>query len=100
VIPQFYVDVSSVFERKLEMLECHESQRNWLRAHHGIDEYIESTRRWYEHSGQRVAELCGRTVAYAEGYRQHRGHAYPRENVLAEVLGELVQREPRWSNFS
>jgi LmbE family N-acetylglucosaminyl deacetylase len=100
VIPQFYVDVSSVFERKLEMLECHESQRNWLRDHHGIDEYIDSTRRWHQYSGRRVTELCGRTVSYAEGYRQHRGHAYPRENVLAELLGELVQCEPRWSNFS
>src|SRR5690606_12385153 len=28
--PQFVVDVSSVFERKLEMLACHASQREWL----------------------------------------------------------------------
>ena len=31
---------------KERMLGCHASQRDWLRAHHGMDEYIESMRRW------------------------------------------------------
>ena len=37
-------------ERKTEMLACHASQREWLRAHHGMDEYIDAMRR---HSGER-----------------------------------------------
>ena len=27
---------------------------------------------------------------HAEGYCQHLGHAYPRDNLLRETLGELV----------
>jgi LmbE family N-acetylglucosaminyl deacetylase len=100
VTPQFYVDVSTVFERKFEMLACHESQRKWLREHHGIDEYIESTRRWHADSGRRASKLCGREVAYAEAYRQHLGHAYPRDNVLARLLGERLLPEPHWVNLS
>ncbi len=37
VSPTEYVDVSSTFERKLEMLEKHESQMKWMRDHDGID---------------------------------------------------------------
>ena len=32
-------------DRKAEMLACHASQRDWLRAHHGMDEYIEAMKR-------------------------------------------------------
>ncbi len=40
--PDFIVDVTPVFELKQNMLACHESQRNWLRKQHGMDEkYLE-----------------------------------------------------------
>ncbi len=29
-------------------------------------------------------------VEYAEAFRQHLGHAYPHNNCLAEMLGDLV----------
>jgi N-acetylglucosamine malate deacetylase 1 len=37
---QTFIDITSVMEVKEEMLKCHESQRQWLLKHHGIDEYI------------------------------------------------------------
>ncbi|MFO0918322.1 MAG: hypothetical protein U0872_08415 [Planctomycetaceae bacterium] len=42
----FVVDISAQFERKLEMLACHDSQRAWLRKQHGLDEYLDGCRRW------------------------------------------------------
>ena len=42
------------------MLACHASQRDWLREHHGMDEYIESMK---QHCGVRGREL---SMAYAE----------------------------------
>jgi LmbE family N-acetylglucosaminyl deacetylase len=36
-----YVDVSSQMVLKEKMLCCHASQRNWLIAHHGMDEYVD-----------------------------------------------------------
>jgi LmbE family N-acetylglucosaminyl deacetylase len=86
VVPQFYVDISSVFERKQQMLACHASQREWLRAQHGVDEYLESQRRW---SAQRGSEIG---VPFAEAFRQHLGHPYPHDNVLLELLGDAVRR--------
>lgn len=77
----FIIDISETFELKLEMLACHDSQRSWLRAQHGMDEYLDSCRRW---SAKRGAEIG---AAYGEGFRQHLGHPYPHDNLLVKLLG-------------
>jgi LmbE family N-acetylglucosaminyl deacetylase len=84
VPPQLYVDISATFQTKQAMLACHASQRDWLRAQHGVDEYMEIQRRW---SSQRGSEIG---VTYAEAFRQHQGHPYPHNNLLQELLGDLV----------
>jgi len=83
--PHFLVDTSAVFELKLRMLACHASQRDWLLKQHGIDEYLDSCRKWSTARGQ----LAG--VAHAEAFTQHTGHPYPQSNLLAELLGGLVR---------
>lgn len=85
VVPHFYVDISKTFEKKRDMLACHDSQRAWLRAQHGVDEYLESQRRWSAGRGSEVG------VDYAEAFRQHRGHPYPGDNLLEQLLGSLVK---------
>lgn len=77
---EFHIDITNVFETKQAMLACHASQRNWLLKQHGIDEYLEAQRRW---SAKRGAEIG---VAFAETFRQHKGHPYPRDNVLQELV--------------
>jgi hypothetical protein len=67
---------------KEAMLTCHASQREWLMQHHGIDEFVDSMRRWSAELGKAAG------VAYAEGFRQHRGHAYPRDDKLTEILAD------------
>jgi LmbE family N-acetylglucosaminyl deacetylase len=81
--PGLYVDVSAVIDQKAAMLACHESQRAWLLRQHGIDDYLESMRRW---SARRGAE---RGVAFAEAFRQHLGHAYPHDDLVASLLGAV-----------
>ncbi|MFN0087216.1 MAG: PIG-L deacetylase family protein [Blastocatellia bacterium] len=83
VRPAFLADITSTLPLKLEMLSRHRSQREWLRAHHGIDQYLEQARQWSSRRG----EQCG--VPFAEGFRQHRGHGYPHEPVLQEALENL-----------
>lgn len=86
--PHFYVDISTTFDLKRRMLACHESQRSWLRAQHGVDEYLAIQERW---STVRGAEAG---VRYAEAFRQHRGHPYPQHHVLAELLGpRCIERQ-------
>jgi N-acetylglucosamine malate deacetylase 1 len=71
--PELVVDITDTLETKERMLACHESQREWLRAHHGCDQYLDQMRAW-------VLERGG------EGFRQHRGHAYPKTDLLHETL--------------
>jgi len=79
--PEIIVDISAAIETKEQMLACHASQREWLRAQHGIDEYILAMKRWSEHRGRQIG------AAYGEGFRQHKGHAYPQDDLLAALLG-------------
>ena len=81
VEPTTVIDVSSQLKKKLEMLACHVSQREWLREHHGIDEYIDAVRRI---AGER-GKLIGAEAA--EGFVQHLGHGYPGNDLLKEMLG-------------
>lgn len=84
VIPSMYVNISSEIEIKEKMLACHASQRNWLMAHHKMDEYILAMKRF--------AALRGKEAGtdYAEGFRQHLGHGFPQENILLKILDEKV----------
>ena len=75
------IDIADVIGLKADMLACHKSQREWLRAQHGMDEYIEAMKRWSAEVGRRVG------VEYAEGFRQHKGHAYPQSDLPGELLG-------------
>jgi len=86
ILSQFYVDVTSVFSEKAEALACHVSQREWLRRHHGVDQYIEELRHWDAEDGARVG------VAYAEGYTMHKGHAFPQTPVIEETLPEFIRK--------
>jgi LmbE family N-acetylglucosaminyl deacetylase len=92
VHPHFYVDITGTLEKKLEMLSCHKSQRDWLRAHHGIDEYLEQARRW----GARYGHECGRD--YAEGLRRHMGHGYPHEPLLQAALDSIIKTRASATN--
>jgi LmbE family N-acetylglucosaminyl deacetylase len=78
--PGFVVDISSVYELKQNMLACHDSQRAWLRQQHGIDEYLESCKRWSQSRGRAI------NADFGEGFTQHKGHPYPATNKLLEIL--------------
>ncbi|NLX96276.1 MAG: PIG-L family deacetylase [Rhodopirellula sp.] len=81
VQPTTYVDVTFQMEKKTEMLACHASQRDWLMAHHGMDEYTETMKRHMSMRGRQAG------VAAAEAFVQHRGHAYPKNDLLAALFG-------------
>lgn len=63
--PTEFVDVSEYIDKKLEMLECHESQIVWMRDHDGID-FPDMVKTCSRYRGYQ----CG--ADYAEGFRQCR----------------------------
>lgn len=82
--PQFYVNITDTITQKCELLSWHQSQRDWLRAHHGVDQYLKQMTEWAAKFG---AE-CG--FDFAEGFRQHLGHGYPHEPVLQKALSSFI----------
>ena len=84
VLPTFYADISGTIETKTKMLECHSSQREWLREHHKIDEYILAMQRFAKQRGEESGTV------YAEGFTQHLGHGYPQDNILEKLLPGLI----------
>jgi LmbE family N-acetylglucosaminyl deacetylase len=81
--PSTYVDITSEIEIKEKMLACHESQQSWLLSHQD-SEYIRAMKRFSQKRGKEI------NTTYAEGFRQHLGHGYPKDNILKEILGNLV----------
>jgi LmbE family N-acetylglucosaminyl deacetylase len=86
IVPEFHIEITPVIERKRELLSRHRSQREWLRAHHGVDEYLNRMTEWAAAYGRECR------VEYAEGLRQHRGHGYPLDPVLQNLLSDAVCR--------
>ncbi len=80
VLTDFIVDISEMIDLKINMLACHDSQRAWLRQQHGMDEYLDSSKRWSAKRGKEIG------AAYGEGFRQHKGHPYPHDNLLLQLL--------------
>ena len=81
--PAFRIDIGTAINEKGRMLDQHESQRAWLRKHHGVDNLVESMMEWSAKQG------AAGGVKYAEGFRQHLGHSYPQSNLLADLLGAV-----------
>jgi len=79
VKPTTLVDIAEVLERKRQMLACHASQREWLKAHHGMDEYIDAMVRHAATRGEQIGSSAG------EAFIQHRGHAFPHTDLLADL---------------
>jgi len=82
----FYVDIGATFEIKKAMLAEHRSQREWLRQHHGMDDYMAAMEKWTREQGARAG------VEFAEGFRRYKGHPYPETPLLEELLGGVIRR--------
>lgn len=81
---KIHVDISSKIETKERMLVCHKSQRDWLLKISGVDDYLISMLEFSKKEGKEIKR------DYAEGFRQHLGFSYPRNNILKSELGKQV----------
>lgn len=91
VIPDLYVDVSSVLARKREMLACHRSQKEWLDESQGMDSYLTAM----EEICREIGAMSGR-FAFAEGWRRrlHLGFCAAEADPLAQALAGYVLTRP------
>lgn len=94
ITPTTVVDISEQLDQKTEMLACHKSQREWLKAHNGIDDYLSAMRQYSAQRGQQVG------VRAAEVFVQHRGHGHPSNDILAELFPLLTPERSQTSGFA
>jgi N-acetylglucosamine malate deacetylase 1 len=84
VPPDFVVNVENYMGVKRDMLSCHESQREWLRKHHGMDDFVAVMDQWTRAAGARVG------IRYGEGFRRYKVAPFPQTALLPELIGEVV----------
>jgi len=91
VIPQFFVDVSSVTGRKREMLSKHRSQKEWLDVSQGMDAYLNDM----EDETLAVGKES-KAFKNAEGWimHSHLGFCGPDDNPIKELLGDKTRNNP------
>jgi LmbE family N-acetylglucosaminyl deacetylase len=84
VHPGAFVNTASVHERKRAALACHASQRQWLAASQGMDNYI----RTMDEFSRKLGKLS-RRFRHAEGWRRHSHWGFCAEDAdpLASALG-------------
>jgi len=78
--------VSATFATKTAMLECHQSQKDWLLRQHGMTDFTAAMAAQTRRRGREFG------VDYAEAYRQYRGTPYPRDPALQTLLGDDLRR--------
>jgi N-acetylglucosamine malate deacetylase 1 len=87
IMPEAFVDTTSVQQRKLAALECHESQHSWLRASQGMNSYL----RQMEDMAREVGRWS-RRFRFAEGWRRHShmGFSPAGSDPLRDALGKKL----------
>jgi LmbE family N-acetylglucosaminyl deacetylase len=91
IVPEVFVDVTSVIDQKQKLLACHASQKEWLDTTQGFDSYLITMREITE----KVGGMSGR-FRFAEGWRRHSHVGFTRRdsNPLADILKERCHTVP------
>jgi len=66
IVPELFVDTTSVHEAKRAALACHASQQEWLDASQGMNSYLAEM----DQLSAQVSKMGGR-AGFAEGWRLH-----------------------------
>ncbi len=84
VDPTLIVEITPAMELKERLLAQYVPDAGEAEAYRGVGWYVDEVRSWAKRRGERI----GRT--YGEGFRQHVGSPFPRDNLLRDVLGDSV----------
>ena len=96
VSPHTAIAIDRVIDRKMEMLQQHQSQQAWLQASQGLNSYCQTMLEL----GKELAHRLHLNCRYAEGWRRHLHLGYASADIdpLNEALGttaSLFQVESR-----
>ena len=84
VTPDIFVDVTSTIPTKRAMLNCHQTQKQWLDESQGMDAYLEDM----VSRAKAMGDLCG-FCDYAEGWIRHNPNGFCPDNF--DPLGVIAR---------
>jgi LmbE family N-acetylglucosaminyl deacetylase len=92
ILPEAFVNVTSVFDTKLAALAKHQSQQHWLEASQGMNSYLKTM----ETESLALGKLSGR-FRHAEGWRRHLHLGYSQTEIdpLKDLLGAKYAIHPK-----
>jgi N-acetylglucosamine malate deacetylase 1 len=87
VVPDFFVNIESVIERKIQMLACHQSQSSWLDSTQKMNSYLDTMVEMGRTLGK-LSKVCN----VAEGFRRHLhlGFSQPDFDPLTDALQSFI----------
>lgn len=88
VSPQIAIAIDQVIDRKMEMLQQHQSQQAWLQASQGLNSYCQTMLDLGNELAQRMKLKC----RYAEGWRRHLHLGYASTDI--DPLSEALKTTP------
>jgi LmbE family N-acetylglucosaminyl deacetylase len=85
IVPDFFIDTTSVHATKREALAAHRSQKEWLDASQGMDSYLQTM----DTLSLEVGRMSGQ-FEHAEGWRRHLhlGFSAAADDPLREALNQ------------
>jgi LmbE family N-acetylglucosaminyl deacetylase len=95
IVPELFVNTALVHEQKRRALAAHASQKEWLDATQGMDSYLTEMDQM-----SRCVGKMSRFFEHAEGWRRHLhfGFSARDHDILSDVLGASVRRNPRYNS--
>jgi len=91
VMPEVFVNTTSVHETKRQALACHRSQKEWLDISQGMDSYLKTM----DQMSLTVGRMSGR-FGHAEGWRRHSHWGFCGEDAdpLRDALDKNLRCTP------
>lgn len=83
--PHFFIDISEVVEKKMEMLSFHESQIELMRVMHKMDNFFDEMKSYNRELGKMVG------VNYAECMWQHLGGGFQKNPLIQDELAAVIK---------
>ncbi len=87
--PHFYIDITSVIEKKMSMLKEHVSQQVLMRVMHKMEDFYGEMRKANLELGKRAG------CEYAEAFWQHLGGGFQKQDLIQNVLQKYVRTEKK-----
>ena len=82
--PHFFVDITEIIDKKMEMLSYHQTQIELMNVMFKMDNFFDEMKKYSQDLGKLAK------VAYAECFWQHMGKGFQKDPIIQEALKPFI----------